>query len=327
MLYPDIMAKKSWFILLTFIFLLGLVSATISNVRTEPSYPNPSPTLIKVYADVSDASNATLYYRINENTYSNPFFISRGFAWLPPYEDVSDNVQVFYWIEVTNLSGEKESTTEFNFTYDGSPPVISIIGENPLTIEINSTYDELRATASDSVYGDLTSSIVISGSVDTTVLGQHFINYTVSDPAGNNATVMRIVNVVEPAPVISGNTGGGSGGGDRGEGYSFNSPIVIINGTTSNASTEKETDANNNLQNNPETNSKTTVTGKSVMGFLGGNRAAGIIIVVLIIGAIVGYGFIKRRIKRKLYGKMEGGKLRRFIDSLKHKKKRRVSEF
>ncbi len=234
----QLIKKKSGFIFLIFIFLFGTVSATISNVHTEPLYPNLSSDLIKVYADVSDVSKATLYYKINDDTYSSPFSVLRG-AGSIPYGDILDNLQVFYWIETTNLSGNKESTQEFSFTYDGSAPVISILGENPLTIEINSTYQEFGATALDSVYGDLTSSITITGEVNISALGEYIITYTISDLAGNTATATRTVRVIEPIPVSSpSNNAGGSGTPYSASSSGGNNSIIIINDTG--ASNEEE---------------------------------------------------------------------------------------
>ena len=285
------MVKKSSFILLIFIFLFGGVSATISNVHIEPLYPNLSSNLIKVYADVSDVSKATLYYRINGDNYSSPFSISKGVSSFI-YEGITDNFNVIYWIETTNSSGDKESTIEYNFTYDGSAPVIKIIGDDPLIIEINSSYNELGATASDSIYGDLTSSIVTSGSVDTNTLGEYTITYTVSDPAGNTATATRIVKVVEiSSQSSSSNSGGGSSGSGGGN------SVIIINETTNASNIEV-----NPTKETTNTETKGKITG-GVIYYLGENKVVGIIIGIVIIGSIIGYYLIKKEMKRKLYGK------------------------
>lgn len=280
--------KSSWFILI-FILFFASVGATISNVHIEPLYPNLSSNLIKVYADISDISKATLYYRINGDNYSSPFSISKGVSSFV-YEDITDNFNVIYWIEAINNSGEKESTAEYNFTYDGSPPSINILGDNPLIIEINSSYTELGATASDSIYGDLTSSIVISGSVDTSMLGEYEINYTVSDPAGNTATATRIVKVVE---TIESSSSSGSGG------VSSSSENLVIINETANASTVEI--PNKNIPETNEEKTKGKITG-GVIYFLGQNKRMGIILGILVILIMAGYSFVKKKIKRKLYG-------------------------
>ena len=88
---------------------------------------------------------------------------------------------------------------------DTTAPVITLLGDNPMTIEVGSTFTDPGATASDAGDGDLTSSIVVTGSVDTSTLGTYTLTYNVSDASGNAADpVTRTVNVVDTtAPVIT----------------------------------------------------------------------------------------------------------------------------
>ena len=74
-----------------------------------------------------------------------------------------------------------------------------------MTIEVGSTFTDPGATASDAGDGDLTSSIVVSGSVDTSTVGTYTVTYNVIDTSGNAADpVTRTVNVVDTtAPVIT----------------------------------------------------------------------------------------------------------------------------
>ncbi|MEO9571777.1 MAG: S8 family serine peptidase [Polaribacter sp.] len=79
---------------------------------------------------------------------------------------------------------------------DTIAPVITLNGASIINLNVGDTYNELGATATDNVDGNLTSSIVITGSVNTTLAGTYVINYNVSDTAGNPATqVSRTVNV------------------------------------------------------------------------------------------------------------------------------------
>ena len=70
---------------------------------------------------------------------------------------------------------------------DSTVPVISLNGETEVTAEAGSTYTDAGATASDTLDGDLTASIVSTGAVDTSTLGVYTLSYNVSDKAGNNA--------------------------------------------------------------------------------------------------------------------------------------------
>ncbi|MDG5491174.1 immunoglobulin-like domain-containing protein [Psychroserpens sp. SPM9] len=90
---------------------------------------------------------------------------------------------------------------------DTTAPVITLNGASTINLEVGDTYNELGATATDNVDGDLTSSIVITGTVNTNSAGTYTRYYNVSDAAGNNATQRtRTVIVTQPS------TGGCSGG-------------------------------------------------------------------------------------------------------------------
>ena len=78
---------------------------------------------------------------------------------------------------------------------DTTAPIITLNGQAIATVNLNSTYTDAGATAVDDVDGDLTSSIVTTGEVNTSIEGNYIITYTVSDSAGNTATTTRQVIV------------------------------------------------------------------------------------------------------------------------------------
>ncbi|MEI7558659.1 MAG: DUF5011 domain-containing protein [bacterium] len=84
-------------------------------------------------------------------------------------------------------------------------PVITLLGTLSGTIEVGSSYSDAGATAYDTEDGDLTSSIVTSGTVDTNIIGTYYITYDVMDLSGNAAVqVIRTVNVVDTtAPALT----------------------------------------------------------------------------------------------------------------------------
>jgi len=93
---------------------------------------------------------------------------------------------------------------------DTNIPVITLLGDNPVTVVQDTTYNDAGATALDIEDGDITASIVVTGSVDTSTLGTYVLTYNVQDAAGNFAApVTRTVSVVEAtvvdtiAPVIT----------------------------------------------------------------------------------------------------------------------------
>ena len=92
---------------------------------------------------------------------------------------------------------------------DSNAPVIALRGEPTVNLQIDSPYADAGATATDQEDGDITSRIVVTNTVDTTLLGTYTITYNVSDLSGNAAKpVTRTVNVQPQAAALEG--GGGA---------------------------------------------------------------------------------------------------------------------
>jgi len=91
--------------------------------------------------------------------------------------------------------------------HDVTDPVISLTAPNPQPLDFGVTWAEPGYTATDNVDGDLTSNVVVTGSVDENTSGDYTINYSVTDAAGNTGTAVRTVQVqAQPdtdAPVIT----------------------------------------------------------------------------------------------------------------------------
>ena len=91
-------------------------------------------------------------------------------------------------------------TTAPCITADTTAPVITLTGEDTITLQVGDTFTDAGATATDDVDGDLTASIVVTGSVDTSADGTSILAYNVTDAAGNTATeVTRTVTVSQSA--------------------------------------------------------------------------------------------------------------------------------
>ena len=155
---------------------------------------------------------------------SNPLSINEGTVFSDPGSTVSDNVDTGLVATVTgsvnaNVAGSYtlnynvsdsagNAATQVSRTVnvrDITRPVISLTGQASITLNINAAYSDQGATASDNVDGNLTTSIIMSGSVDTTTPGVYILTYNVSDSAGNAAiAVTRSVTVQDAAaPVVS----------------------------------------------------------------------------------------------------------------------------
>ncbi len=106
----------------------------------------------------------------------------------------------------SDLSFNIATTTNFKvIVKDTTVPTITLAGSNPQEVQASTTYSDSGATATDNIDGDLTTSIVVSNTVDTNIVGQYFVTYNVTDTHGNHANqVTRIVNVVDTQdPIIT----------------------------------------------------------------------------------------------------------------------------
>ena len=88
--------------------------------------------------------------------------------------------------------------------------VPTFLGLNPRKIQVGTAFDPLKGVkATDREDGDLTSKIKISGTVNTSVVGEYTLEYSVADSKGAVTTVKRVITVTnEPVinskPVITG---------------------------------------------------------------------------------------------------------------------------
>lgn len=133
-----------------------------------------------------------------------------------------------------DLNGNYSSAATASASVDNTAPTLTLLGSSTVTINQGSVYTDAGATASDAIAGNLTGSIVTTGSVNTSVPGTNTITYNVSDSSGNVATpVSRTVTVVAVgggvAPVVMPSASGGSS-------LSFNvtpasTPSAVKNGT------------------------------------------------------------------------------------------------
>lgn len=88
------------------------------------------------------------------------------------------------------------------------PPEITLLGDNPLTLEVGTAYVEPGFTARDDFEGDLTAEVVVTGSVDHTVLGAYQLHYNVLasgiDPAEEKIRTVNVVDSISPEITLLG---------------------------------------------------------------------------------------------------------------------------
>ena len=90
---------------------------------------------------------------------------------------------------------------------DRIAPTVALNGPASVSLAAGEEYIEEGATAQDDIDGDLSASIVVSGEVNSAVIGVYVVNYTATDRAGNQGAVVRTVQVGVNEGI------GGSGGG------------------------------------------------------------------------------------------------------------------
>ena len=111
-------------------------------------------------------------------------------------------IYLFLALLIVACSGEDDSTPEQN--NDTTPPVITLIGSPNVSVTQGDSYVDEGVTASDNIDGDLTSSISVSGNVDTATIGNYSLTYSVTDSSGNNTSIIRNVEVTDINPYLVG---------------------------------------------------------------------------------------------------------------------------
>lgn len=95
-----------------------------------------------------------------------------------------------------SANGFTSEATRIVTVQDTVAPVITLSGSNPMQVGFSTVFTDPGATASDGCAGDLTSAIVVTGSVDTNTVGFYALTYQVSDPSGHSDTEVRTVEVL-----------------------------------------------------------------------------------------------------------------------------------
>ena len=88
-------------------------------------------------------------------------------------------------------------------------PEINLRTLDVVNHRVNTPYTPISATASDNLYSSTQISLTSTSNVDAYVLGTYQDTYTATDAAGNTATKIRTVNVIDDlSPIVNGKSGG-----------------------------------------------------------------------------------------------------------------------
>ena len=123
--------------------------------------------------------------------------------------DVVGSYSVTYRVSDSN-GNAAEKVVRVVKVVDTTVPVITLSGDSTVTHEAKGAYVEAGAKASDTLDGDLSSSVTRVSTVNTDAVGSYSVTYSVSDANGNAAVeVVRTVKVVDttvPVITLSGNS-------------------------------------------------------------------------------------------------------------------------
>lgn len=122
--------------------------------------------------------------------------------------NLTESVAVYGSVDVTKVgeyelkyhvidsSGNEAIATRTVTVQDTIAPVIKLSGEDTITLDLGQAYLEPGFTATDTLDGNITDQVVVSGTLRFEV-GTYTIMYTVTDAAGNESTAKRTVKVVD----------------------------------------------------------------------------------------------------------------------------------
>lgn len=113
--------------------------------------------------------------------------------------DLDCTIPGIYSIEfnVTDASGNSAvpKRRTIYVVLDRTAPTLTLNGKAIEEVEQCGTFTDPGAVATDAVDGNLTTAIVVTGSVNTAVVGDYTLTYTVKDAQGNTSSKTRIVRV------------------------------------------------------------------------------------------------------------------------------------
>ncbi|MGB0835119.1 MAG: immunoglobulin-like domain-containing protein [Psychrobium sp.] len=97
--------------------------------------------------------------------------------------------------KAVDAAGNETTATRQVDVVDTTEPVLTLNGASEVNVVKGQTYEELSASATDAVDGDVT--VTTEGSVDIATIGSYNITYIAKDASDNESRLTRTVHVVE----------------------------------------------------------------------------------------------------------------------------------
>jgi len=104
--------------------------------------------------------------------------------------------------QVTDAVGNTATKSLTVKVYNSLSPRLFLNGLTTMEVEVGDTFTDPGATASDERDGDITDQIVVSGTVNTGLVGTYPIEYRVTNSLGYESSTNRIVEVVDRTPPV-----------------------------------------------------------------------------------------------------------------------------
>lgn len=101
-------------------------------------------------------------------------------------QNITDN------FNIVDPAGNSTAVSYTIANIDKQDPTITLNGTNPTDTYIGDAFTDPSAVCTDNDSCTVTQ----TGTVDTNTLGTYTITYTATDPAGNNISITRTVNVI-----------------------------------------------------------------------------------------------------------------------------------
>lgn len=161
---------------------------------------NPPMTInVKLY----DTSNNLIYTFENAKVVSGNSYYSSYTIDSSVYGARKGNLKIISsGVDALGSTPPSDTSTIQLTINDVTAPVLTLNGATPVNVQVNTAYTDAGATATDNVDGSITP--VVTGTVNTAVIGTYTLTYTATDSSGNIATATRTVNVADTtAPTIT----------------------------------------------------------------------------------------------------------------------------
>lgn len=134
----------------------------------------------------------------NSGSYNGKYYIGEIMYWERILTNIEQNKITNYlvlkWSSLTSLNNQILSLS--------IAPILTLIGPSIYNIKLNNNYNEYGVVVTD-LYGNTISNYSISGSVNTSIIGQYIITYSATDTRSVSNSITRTVNVVNNLSVIS----------------------------------------------------------------------------------------------------------------------------